>query len=195
MPSGLLKPAVNGAAGFLIALVLWLALSVPYAILLASVSEAAIHIGEWSAATTLTPQRTLIAVDRIDFPPAPSRLAVESTDVTFNFILLMTLFAATSRPLSDRNVFGFAGAAAVLFFVHVFAVVAFVKAHFALNFGSWSAAHYGVVARWFWGRAPYFYSVAGVYGFAFVLWWLFRPPPAPSPETAPRAAPRRRRRS
>ena len=109
-------------------------------------------------------------------------------------ILLVTLFAACRRPLADRNVFGFVGAALLLFFVHVFAVMSFVKAHYAHDFGAWSDAHFGVVARSFWGAAPYFYSVAGVYGFAFALWWLFRPPAAtPPPAAVPRANPRRRR--
>ncbi|MFZ2492072.1 MAG: hypothetical protein WA208_11355 [Thermoanaerobaculia bacterium] len=189
-----MKPAANGAAGFLIALLVWLGLSAPYARLLAGVSEAAIHAGEWPSATVLTVQGTLIAVDRIDFPPAPGRLAIESTDLTFNVILLVTLFAATRRPLSNRNLFGLLGASCLLLFVHVFAVVSFVKAHYALNFGSWSEANYGVIARSFWGAAPYFYSVAGVYGFAFALWWLFRPPPMTSPPAAvPRAVRRRQR--
>ncbi|HVR42388.1 MAG TPA: hypothetical protein VMS56_02985, partial [Thermoanaerobaculia bacterium] len=96
---------------------------------------------------------------------------MESKDITFNFILLVTLFAASGRALSDRNVFGFVGAAVALVFVHVAAVVAFVKAYYALSFGPWSESHYGFVARNFWGAAPYFYSVVGVYGFAVALWW------------------------
>jgi len=123
-------------------------------------------------------------VDRSDFPPSPSsvRLGVESTDITFNLILLMTLFAASGRALSDRNVFGFAGAAVVLVFVHVAAVVSFVEAYYALSLGPWSTSHYGFVARHFWGAAPYFYSVVGVYGFAIALWWLFRPSSQSTPK-------------
>ncbi len=163
-------------------------LSVPYTRLLAAVSEAAIRVSERPPVTSITPQGTLMAIDRTDFPASRStgQLAVESTDLTFNFILLMSLFAANDRALSDRNVFGFLGAAVALFFVHVAAVVSFVKAHYALNFGAWSASHYGLVARTFWGAAPYFYSVIGIYGFAFALWWLLRPSSIPPPQTAPR---------
>ncbi len=137
-------------------------------------------------------------VDRRDFPPSPAgRLGVESTDITFNLILLMTLFAASSGALSDRNVFGFAGAAAALVFVHVAAVVSFVKAYYAVSFGSWSTSHYGVVAQHFWGAAPYFYSVVGAYGFAIALWWLFRPSSQSTPKRVharrtPRASRRER---
>ena len=178
-----LSPLVlRGLAGFLIGLAVWGGLSVPYTRLLASLSEAVIRFGERPPVTYMTPQGTLMMVDRSDFPTSPSsvRLGVESTDITFNFILLLTLFAASSRPLSDRNVFGFVGAAVSLVVVHVAAIVAFVKADYAMNLGPWSALHYGVVARHFWGAAPYFYSVVGVYGLAFALWWLFRPSSIPS---------------
>jgi len=173
-----LSPLVlKGVIGFLIALAVWGGLSVPYTRLLAFVSETVIRLGERPPITTISPRGTLMMVDRSDYPSSASsmRFGVESTDITFNLILLMTLFAASSRALSDRNVFGFAGAAVALAFVHVAAVVSFVEAYYAESFGPWSTAHYGFVARHFWGAAPYFYSVVGVYGFAIAIWWLFRP--------------------
>jgi hypothetical protein len=171
--------AVKGAAGFLIGLAVWSGLSVPYARLLASASAAAVRIGERPPVTSITAQGTLMVVDRSDFRRTPSsiRLAVESTDITFNVILLFALFAASGRTFSDRNVFGFLAAAAALSLAHVAAVVSFVEAHYAESFGAWSAMHYGYVARHLWSRAPYFYSVVGAYGFAVALWWLFRPLP------------------
>jgi hypothetical protein len=173
---------LKGAVGFLIGLAVWGGLSVPYTRLLASLSQTVVRLGERPTVTHITPDGTMMLVDRSDFPSSPSsgRLGVQSTDITFNLILLMTLFAASSRALSDRNVFGFAGAAVALVGVHVAAVVSFVKAHYALSFGPWSTSHYGYVARTLWGAAPYFYSVVGGYGFAFALWWLFRPPSVPA---------------
>lgn len=188
MPKNLFGLALRVTAGFLIALAVWFGLSAPYARLLASLSEIVVRAAEWPAVTSITPQGTLMVVDRTDFPASPSsvQLAVESTDVTSNFILLMALFAASGHVLSDRNVFGFLGAAVALVFVHVAAVVSFVKADYALNYGLWSASHYGPVARHFWSTAPYFYSVAGIYGFPFALWWLFRPSPAPQSNAPPK---------
>lgn len=163
----------RGATGFLIALAIWYGASIPYARLLASMSEVCLRISERPAITSIVPRGTTLAVVRRDFRPPPSgAFAVESTDVTFNFILMTTLFAATRRVASDRNVFGFAAACAALFAVHVAAVVAFVKSYYAFSFGSWSTAHFGVVARSLWGAAPFFYSVVGVYAFPFALWWL-----------------------
>ena len=97
-------------------------------------------------------------------------------DLTSNIILLTTLFAVNRRPLSDRNVFGFLLASLTLVVVHIGAVVVNVQSIYALRLGPWSAAHYGAVARNFWGAAAHFYSLIGTFGAAFALWWLFRPP-------------------
>lgn len=181
MPKNLSTLAIKGTVGFLIGLAVWYGLSFPYARLLGSVSEFVIRAAERPAITSITPMGSLLAVDRSDvrYTGSERRLAVETTDITFNVILMMTLFALSARPLSDRNVFGFVGAATALFLVHAAAVVSFVEADYALNFGVWSAAHYGVVARHFWTVAPYFYSVIGVHGSAFAIWWLFRAPSSP----------------
>lgn len=180
MRNDLLRLAAKGAAGFLIALAVWLGFSAPYTRLLASLSQAVVRMAEQPAVTSITPDGTLMIVNRADMPPTPTstELAVQSTDVTFNFIVLMTLFAASARALSDRNVVRFFAASVALVAVHVLAVVSFVKADYATSLGAWSAAHYGAVARSFWSAAPYFYSIAGVHAFAFALWWIFRPPPA-----------------
>ena len=177
MRKNLSRIVLRGMIGFLIGLAVWGGLSVPYTRLLASLSQIVLRLDERPPVTTITAHGTLMMVDRSDFPSSPSamRFGVESTDITFNLILLTTLFAASSRALSDRNVLGFAGAAAALVLVHVAAVVSFVKAYYSEGFGTWSASHFGFVARHFWGAAPYFYSVVGVYGFAIALWWLFRP--------------------
>lgn len=196
MPKNLSTLAIKGTAGFLIGLALWYGLAIPYARLLGSASEFVIRAAERPAITSITPMGSLLAVDRSDVRNSEQRFAVETMDITFNVILLMTLFAMSARTLSDRNVFGFLGAATALFLVHVAAVVSFVEANYALNLGAWSAAHYGVVARHVWTVAPYFYSVIGVHASAFALWWLFRAPstlpPAQQARTSRKHMPRTR---
>jgi hypothetical protein len=158
-------------------LAVWGGLSVPYARAIGFLTEAALRIAERPAITRLTPDATMLIVDRSDavLSPPAMRFAVETTDITFNVIVLLTLFAAGSHPFADRNVAGFAAAAAGLVLVHVAAVASFVEAYYATSFGAWSAGHYGYVARHIWAAAPYFYSIVGVYGSAVALWWLFRP--------------------
>jgi hypothetical protein len=175
LPKNPIRLFVSAAAGFLIGLGVWWGFADPYTRVLAALSEPPIRLVERPAVTHLLPQESQIAVDRTDFPRASPRPALRTTDLTFNFILLTTLFAAAARPFADRNVRGFLLAAIALVAVHVAAVVANVQSIYALRLGPWSAAHYGPVARNFWAAAAHFYSVVGVYGAAVALWWLFRP--------------------
>lgn len=169
------RRVLSGTAGFLIGLAVWAGLSAPYARVLASLSETAIRIVERPAVTTIETQGSLMIINRSDIS-ATRRPAVESADVTFNFILLVTLFASARNAITRRNAGGFASAALVLLFVHVAATIAFVQMYYA---GSFAGAQYGAFARRFWSAAPYFYGIIGVYGSAVALWWLFRPSDSP----------------
>jgi hypothetical protein len=173
----LFRLALKGAIGFLAGLAVWAGLSVPYTTLLASLTQGVIRVGERAALTDIRPDGTMMIVDRNDLPRSrtSTQLGIESTDITFNVIVLFSLFAASARTFSDRNVFGFAAAAVSLMFVHVAASLSFVEAYYATAFGPWSTSRYGAVAQYLWVAAPYFYSVVGAYGFAVALWWLFRP--------------------
>jgi hypothetical protein len=170
----------KGAAGFMLGFVIWWALSAPYARLLASLSEPLLRAAERPPVTRLIVDGSEMTIDRDDFPGTSPRPALLIGDLTANIILLMTLFSVTRRPLSDRNVPRFLLAAFALVLVHVAAVVVNVQSIYALRLGPWSAQHYGPVARNFWGAGAHFYSIAGVFGAPFALWWLLRPsPPLP----------------
>ena len=176
MPKDLSRVLLRAFVGFVLGLAIWRGLAVPYTSLIGSLSELALAIVEAPAVTQLTPQGTLLIADRSDLPAsAEVRFAVESTELTFNVIVLMTLFAAASSPLAERNLLGLLGAAVVLVFVHVAAVMSFVEGHYATSLGDWSSSRYGFLSRHFWSAAPYFYGVIGVHGAPIALWWLFRP--------------------
>lgn len=175
MPRNLWRTLGKGAIGFVLGLGFWWALSVPYARLLAVISEPLIRTAERPAATRLIPRGSELTIDRSDFPRAPTRPGLRLMDITFNIILLTTLFAANRAPVSDRNIGGLLLASLVLVSVHVAAVIANVQSIYALQFGAWSERHYGVVARNFWGAAAHFYTLIGSFGAGFALWWLFRP--------------------
>ena len=175
MPRNLWSSLAKGAAGFLLALLFWWSLSTPYARLLSSLSEPLIRIAERPPVTRLIANGTELTIDRDDFPRASPRPSLLLMDITANIILLTTLSAVNRRPLSDRNAAGFLLASLTLVVVHVAAVVMNVESIYALRLGPWSAVHYGSVARNFWGAGAHFYSLVGVFGAAFALWWLFRP--------------------
>lgn len=175
MPKNLWPTLAKGAAGFVVGFVLWWALSAPYARLLASVSETLIRLAERPAVTRLAVDGNEMVIDRDDFPRASPRPGLLLTDLTANIIVLTTLFAVARRPLNDRNMVGLLLASLSLVVVHVAAVVVNVQSIYALRLGAWSARNYGPVARNLWGAGAHFYSVVGVFGAAFALWWLFRP--------------------
>jgi hypothetical protein len=165
---------------------------VPYARLLAAVTEPVIRVAEHVPVTHLIANGSEITIDRSDFPRSSPRPALALGEITSNIILLTTLFSVNRKPLSDRNVLGLLLASIALVAVHAAAVAFNVQSIYALHLGPWSRANYGTAARNFWGAGAHFYSVIGAFGAAFVLWWLFRPLPA---EAAARPTQRRRGRS
>jgi hypothetical protein len=183
LPKSLWPALLRGAVGFLAGLAFWFALSVPYARVLAALSEPLVRLGERPAVTRLIPRGAELTIDRADFAPTAARPALALMGMTFNIILLTTLFAANPKPLSDRNVGGLFLASLALVIVHVAAVVANVQSIYALQLGPWSAMNYGAVARNFWGAAAHFYTLLGAFGAPFALWWLFRPAELSSPES------------
>jgi hypothetical protein len=180
----------KGAAGFLFGLCLWWAMAVPYARLLAAVTEPVIRVAEHLPVTHLIANGAEITIDRSDFPRSSPRPALALTELTSNIILLTTLFSVNRKALSDRNVLGLLLASLALIVVHIAAVAFNVQSIYALRLGPWSRANYGTAARNFWGAGAHFYSVIGAFGAAFVLWWLFRPSPI---EAAAQRPVRRRR--
>ena len=175
MPKNLWPALAKGVAGFFAGFVLWWALSAPYARLLASVSETLMRLAERPPVTRLAADGTELVIDRDDFPRASPRPALLLMDLTANIIVLTTLFAVARRPLSDRNIVGLLLASLSLVVVHLAAVIVNVQSIYALRLGAWSERNYGPVARNLWGAGAHFYSVVGVFGAAFALWWLFRP--------------------
>jgi hypothetical protein len=180
LPKNLWPSLAKGAAGFLAGFILWWALSSPYARLLASVSETLMRFVERPPVTRLAADGTELVIDRDDFPRASPRPGLLLTDLTANIIILTTLFAVARLPLSDRNIVGLLLASLSLVVVHVIAVIVNIQSIYALRLGAWSERNYGPVARNLWGAGAHFYSVVGVFGTAFALWWLFRPSPVAS---------------
>jgi hypothetical protein len=171
----------KGVAGFLAGLALWWALANPYARLLAAVTEPLLRMSERPAVTRLIANESELTIDRDDFPRSSPRPALTLMDLTANIILLTTLFAVDRRTMSDRNIGRFLLASLALVVVHIAAVIVNVQSIYALRLGAWSERNYGAFARNFWGAGAHFYSLIGVFGAGFALWWLFRPSTEPAP--------------
>jgi hypothetical protein len=163
--------ALRATAAFGVALGIWFAFSAPYERTLAAAAEILIRAFERPAATSLAASAGEIRVERADFPPDSPRPGLPAADLHFNFALLAALFALSPRPLRSANFGRFWVAAAMLWVVHVAALVFQVESVYATRMGPWSQEHYGPVARNVWAAGFHFYQILGRFAAPFVLWW------------------------
>ena len=117
-------------------------------------------------------------IDRADFPSTSDRPSLPADDLTFDVILFLALAATTPGLFRDRAVRGTLVSLAILFALHILALVAGVESFYATRLGAWSAAHYGAVTRNFWATATHFWRFVGCYAAAFLLWWFLVKPTA-----------------
>ena len=172
--------ALRVVTGLCAALLVWFGFSGPYERTLAAGAQFVIRAIERPAVTHLEAVDGEIRVDREDFPASSPRPGLPTSDIHFNFVLLAALFALSPHPLRPRPFGHFWIAAAMLWGIHVVAIVFQVESVYALNLGAWSAEHYGPLARNFWAAGFHFYQIAGRFAVPFVLWWgLSRPAGAP----------------
>jgi hypothetical protein len=161
------RALLRGLAGFAVGLAVWAGFSAPYERLLAGAAETLLRLGESPAVTRLEAKGGEIIVERSDFPPAAPRPGLPASDIHFDFVILATLFAA-SRPFrAERALPGFA----ILFGLHVAALVCQVESLYATRLGAWSEAHYGTFARNFWASAFHVWQIAGRFAAPFAIWW------------------------
>jgi hypothetical protein len=167
--------AVKALAGFAAGVVLWMLLSPLYDRAIAGAAQGVLRAFENPKVTRLRmAEDKLTTVDRSDFDPRSKRPAISIADLTFNFVLLTALFAASPRVFSDRNIGGFLAACAALALTHIAGVVTRVMSIYVAKLGMWSTVNYTSFDRNFWGAADHFYRLVLMYAIAFALWWVLR---------------------
>jgi hypothetical protein len=187
-----LKPAARALVGFAAGLALWWAATPAYNRLLAGFAEGLVRAVERPRATRLYAEERRVVIDRADFPSTSDRPSLPADDLTFDVILFLALAATTPGLFRDRAVRGALVSLAILFALHVLALVAGVEGFYATRLGAWSAAHYGAFTRNLWATATHFWRFVGCYAAAFLLWW-FLVRATVTDDAAPAASPSRRR--
>lgn len=186
------RVALRALAGFAAGVTVWFLLSPLYDRVMAASAETLMRAFEHPKVTQLRPQAdSYVTVDRSDFDPRSKRPAIPIRDLTFNFVLLCALFAATKQPFTDRNIAGFAMSMPLLAITHVLATITEVMSIYAGKLGPWSRANYSDLARTIWGVANHSYRVVLMYAIAFGLWWIFRDPGTETPKPAKKPKKRR----
>ena len=190
------RTALKGLAAFVVAVAIWAGVSPLYDRAVAAGAELTLRTLESPKVTRLTANGTDVKVDRSDFDPRSPRPGLPVIDLTFNWVLLVALFAINARPFSDRNIFRFVLASLILYVTHVLALATEVMSIYVLRLGPWSRAKYGELARNFWGTLNHSYRFVLMFAIVFGLWWALRPgEPAAAPTKSTRKASRRRARS
>ncbi len=108
------------------------------------------------------------------------------SELTYNVILFLGLFATIRGLFRGKMLLRFIIAAAALVVTHVLATAADGMSVYAPRAGAWSNAHFSGNGQDFWEAVDYIYRMAGMFGIAFGAWYLAI--------AEPQAAPVRRRR-
>jgi len=166
------RQLAKGAAGFLIGLAIWLVLTPVYNKAIAFGARGLLAIIQREPAPDFRPKGREVLVIRSDVPAGSPRPGIPLYDLTFNIVLLTTLFAVSKRPLGDANVKGFLIAIVILFFTHVLALTIWTKELYASWFGDLSATGYSDLSRLIWTRSVLFYRIVGQFAIPVVLWLL-----------------------
>ena len=151
---------------------LWTWLAEPYDGALAWATQPLVRIDARLRDADLVARGDRIDVvsDRGTFPP----VNIPATQLTFNVILLVALFASNRRPFSDRNLRAFLVSLVIVAVLHVPGLFISIESTYASRLGEWSDAHYGSAAASAWLMGELFWRLAGMFGVAFGCWWVTR---------------------
>jgi hypothetical protein len=181
------RTVARALAGFAAGVAIWALVGPTYDRVIAAGAQATLRTFEHPKVTRLRVETDgFTTIDRSDFDPRSKRPAIAIHDLTFNFVLLLALFAASRRVFSDRNIGGFLVACAILALTHILAAVTEVMSFYVAKLGPWSAMHYGAVARNVWGTLNHFYRLVLMYAIAFGLWWALRDSGSAAPASEPK---------
>lgn len=113
-------------------------------------------------------------IRRRDFPPSRSLVGtVRVTDLHFHLVLLGALFLATPGVPWRERLSNLAWALLIAVFFHLLLLFFWVKFVYATQLGSWSLAHYGPLARNFYGMGKHLLDLPVKLALPLVLWAAF----------------------
>lgn len=171
---------LRGIIGFAAGLALWVALTPGYNALLARAAQRTIRAFESPDVTMLRLKGREVLVFARDAGPGANRPGIPLYDLTFNIVLLTTLFATNHRWFETRNVVTFLLSMLVLMAGHLFALIAYVQDVYASGLAG--PRQYSAMARSFWQHAIYFYRFLGQFALPLILWWTFAAAADPMPK-------------
>jgi len=151
--------------------VLWVALTPGYNAFLARAAQMTLRTFESPDITMLRLKGREVLVFAQDAGRRANRPGIPLYDLTFNVVLLTTLFATNRRWFETRNVVAFLLSLLLLMSSHLFALIAYIQDVYASGLAG--PRQFSALARSFWKYAIYFYRLLGQFALPLVLWWTF----------------------
>jgi hypothetical protein len=161
---------VRFVAGLVLASKIWYFATPLYNVVLSWPGELLLELDPRFHDADLVARSGKIAVrgERGLLPPA----AIPADQLTYNFILLVALFASNRRPLRDGNIRAFLVSLLIVMALHPIALAISIESTYANRIANWSEQHYGDGEARFWLNAEIFYRLLGMFGVAFGCWWV-----------------------
>jgi len=157
-------------AGLVVGLALWMSFSDVWNAGLAAVAHPLFKLDRRIADSDLVAVGHTIVVQptSTELPMA----TLPASELTYNVILVVALFASNRASFSDRNMKAFAITLLVVLLLQPIGVLISAESTYANQQGAWSEAHYGNAESWVWLHAELFYRLIGMFGVVFGAWWV-----------------------
>lgn len=152
----------------------WLLVTPFYDRFLAAAGENVLHLTERPSATQLLVDSADIVILRRDFPPARAKVAgLRGGDLHFDLILLLAMFLAVPGVAWRERLANLGWALLIAVFFHLLLLFLWVKSVYANQLGTWSAEHYGAVARNLYGLGKHMLDLGFKFALPLLLWSAF----------------------
>ena len=153
------------------AMLAWLLITPLYNPFLTTATERLLHFSESPDVTRLHYLDHFAQVVRLDYQAEKGFLyRIRVTDLHFHLILTFALFLAVPGVAARRRWENLGWAALATVFFDLLLYFFFVKFVYATQLGAWSAAHYGVFGRNFWGLGKHLLDLPFKFALPLILW-------------------------
>lgn len=155
------------------AVVIWLVLRPAIDTVVAGLTQTLVRSFEYPRVTRLVVEDHRAQIRRSDLRTDSKVASVSMTEVSFNTIVLLTLFLALPHPFSRKQLESLFMGWCVLCLSHSVNLLFHVKTLYSLGLGEWSQHHYSDLARNIFGFGRYFTDLPGRFSFPFLIWLGF----------------------
>jgi hypothetical protein len=155
------------------AIIIWLLVRPALDSLIAGLTQTLVRSFEHPRVTRLVIEDHRVRILRSDLRVDSKIYSVAMAEITFNTIVLLSLYLALPRPFSRRQLERLFMGWCVLIVCQIVNLGFHIKTLYATGLGEWSLHYYSDFARNAFGFGRYFTDLPGRYAFPFLIWLGF----------------------